>query len=135
MCFSLKHIFTLAIMSQDLSNVDIQLNDNQIIVYINEKNSHIYKAVRYYCANDEEDPRNRINRVSIKQKFKNRTRKLQTAPMLPTGKSKFYYKDVVFSIQISEMGKPLACEGGLVHEQMYILWRRMTKHIKKIKRF
>ena len=44
-------------MSQDLSNVDIQLKDNQIIVCINEKNSHIYKAVRYHCANDEEDPK------------------------------------------------------------------------------
>ena len=109
-------------MSQDLSNVDIQLKDNQILVCINEKNSHIFKAVRYYCANDEEDPRNRINRVSIKQKFKNKTRKLQTAPMLPNGKSLFYYKDVVFSIQISEIGKPLASEGWTgFHEQMYIL--------------
>lgn len=107
----------------DLSKVNIQLKDNQFLVTINEKNSHIYKAVRFYCANDEEDSRNKVNRISIKQKFKNRTRKLQTAPMLPYGSTRFFYKDVVFTIQISEFGDPLASEGGWTgfHEQMYIL--------------
>ena len=107
----------------DLSKVNIQFKDNQLLVTINEKNSHIYKAVRFYCANDKEDSRNRVNRISIKQKFKNRTRKLQTAPMLPNGSTRFFYKDVIFTIQIIEFGDPLASEGGWTgfHEQMYIL--------------
>lgn len=109
-------------MSVDLSQIDFQLKDNQLLVYLNEKNSHIYKAVRYYCANDDSDTRNKINRVAIKQKFKNRTRKLQSAPVLPTGTSKFYFEDTLFTIQINEFGNPLASEGWTgFHEQMYIL--------------
>lgn len=115
-------------MSVDLSQIDIQLKDNQLLVYLNEKNSHIYKAVRFYCANDNTDSRNRINRVTIKQKFKNRTRKLQSAPILPTGTSKFYFEDTLFTIQIKEFGNPVASEGWTgFHEQMYILLEKNDK--------
>ena len=54
--------------------------------------------------------------------------------MLPNGKSQFYRQDVVFSIQISEMGKPLASEGWTgFHEQMYILVEENDKTYKENK--
>ena len=115
-------------MSDSLSDVNIKLKDNQLLVCLTEKSSHSYKAVRYYCANDETDIRNRKNRVYLKQKFKNRTRKLQTAPILPAGKSVFYFKDVVFDIEIKELGDTLSSEGWTgYHEQMYILMRENDK--------
>lgn len=118
-------------MSLDISAVDIQLKDNQLLVHINEKTSHIYKAVKFYCANDETDERNVINRFSIKQKFKNRTRKLQTAPTLPEGITQFYYKDVVFSIQIKQYGNPVCSEGWTgFHEEMFILMHENEKSYK-----
>lgn len=121
-------------MSVDLSQIEIKLKDNQLLVYLNEKSSHIYKAVRYFCANDDSDARNKINRVAVKQKFKNRTRKLQSAPVLPTGTSKFYFEDTLFTIQIKEYGAPLACEGWTgFHEQMYILIEENDKSYKENK--
>ena len=121
-------------MSVDLSQIEIKLKDNQLLVYLNEKNSHIYKAVRYFCANDDSDARNKINRVAVKQKFKNRTRKLQSAPVLPTGTSKFYFEDTLFTIQINEFGDPLASEGWTgFHEQMYILIEENDKSYEENK--
>ena len=107
----------------DLENLDIKLKDNQIIAHINEKGCHLFKAIRYYCANyDNDDSRNRLNRVSIKQKFKNRERKLLTAPQLPIGITDYYYKDFKFVISIKEEGNPLASEGWTgYHEHMHIL--------------
>ena len=106
------------------------LSDNQISCEITEKNSHIYKAVRYYCANFESgDERNKLNRVGIKQKFKNRERKLHTAPMLPTGKTNYYYKDVQLNIIINEFTQnALASEGWTgFHETMTITIEKNDK--------
>ena len=106
------------------------LSDNQISCEITEKNSHIYKAVRYYCANFESgDERNKLNRVGIKQKFKNRERKLHTAPMLPTGKTNYYYKDAQLNIYINEFTQnALASEGWTgFHETMTITIEKNDK--------
>ena len=107
----------------DLSNLDIKLKDNQIIAHLNEKGCHLYKAIRYYCANyDNDDSRNRLNKVGIKQKFKNRERKLLTSPQLPIGTINYYYKDSKLIISIKEEGQTLASEGWTgYYEHMYIL--------------
>ena len=110
-------------INMDISDIEFQLKDNEIISTLNEKGGHLYKAVRYYCANcDNDDPRNKINRVAVKQKFKNRARKLFTAPQLPVGQTEYYYKDNRITILVKEEGQTLASEGWTgYHEQMHIM--------------
>lgn len=102
------------------------LDDNQISCVLNDKESHLYKAIRYYCANFESG--NRLNRITLTQKFKNRERKLLSAPLLPSGTTCYSYKDVTLRIEITEYKTPLSTETWTgFHETMTITVEKNDK--------
>lgn len=98
------------------------LKPNQIKVILDCKCEHISKAVKYFCVNNmNNDERNRYNQVGIKQKFKNRERKLLTAPILTSGINYYYFDNTKLEINVRKYTKPLAIEHkSLFHEEMDI---------------
>lgn len=90
----------------------VKLQDNQLMCHISDSKSHLFKAIRYYCANYYGDNvLNKQNKFTLKQKFTNRTRTLKTAPMLPIGITEYYFMDICFVIQVRNNGQPLATDG------------------------
>ena len=91
----------------DISDINFALKDNEIIATLNEKGGHLYKAVRYYCkSSSNDDPRNKINRVAVKQKFKNRVKVIYCSTVA-AGKTEYYYKDNRITVLLTEEGQTL----------------------------
>ena len=100
------------------------INETEVLVSLDDnRNDHANKAVKYFCANiSGGDDRNNINCYSIKQKFKNRERKLLSAPVLGDGIYDYYYKNTKMVVTITKYtNTPLANEGWTgFHEKVDI---------------
>lgn len=101
------------------------LYNNEIFVTLDSsgRSDHVNKAIKYYCVNYESgDERNSYNYLSLKQKFKNRERKLIASGMLNAGEYDYYYKDNLIKVIVRIFKEiPLASEGWTgFHEEIDI---------------
>ena len=99
------------------------LYDNEILITLDSsgRSDHVNKAIKYYCVNFESgDDRNNYNFLSLKQKFKNRERKLIAGGMLNSGEYDYYYNGDLIKINVKVYrDKPLASEGWTgFHEEI-----------------
>jgi len=99
------------------------LYENEIFVTLDScgRNDHVNKAIKYYCVNFESgDERNNYNFISLKQKFKNRERKLIAAGMLNGDEYDYYYKNNLIKINVRVFkNTPLSLEGWTgFHEEI-----------------
>lgn len=96
------------------------LKENQLRYYMNEPKNSLLKSVKFYCANNREG-NTPLNDCVVKQRFKSRSRKIQSIKLLPYGKSIYNYKNVSFEIISEEVGDVIATDGWTgFHENMVI---------------